>query len=136
LALFYTNKPLVSALIGRGKAFEYILSGIDVDAPTAEKIGWINKAFDTSADLHSFVDSLANRIALFELDAIAAAKRSINDASRPLLDKVIVDGRRFGVLLATPETQTIIQKFLVATNNQTNGTFEFNLGAEVPTLYQ
>ncbi|KAJ7669649.1 ClpP/crotonase-like domain-containing protein [Mycena rosella] len=39
----------LSHLIGRGRTFEYVLSSYDVDAVTAERIGWINTAFATSS---------------------------------------------------------------------------------------
>ncbi|KAJ7655944.1 ClpP/crotonase-like domain-containing protein, partial [Mycena rosella] len=55
----------LAQLMGRGRAFEYTLASLDVDAVTAERIGWINRAFDTSGDLTAYVQALAARIALF-----------------------------------------------------------------------
>ncbi|KAI8648381.1 hypothetical protein NCS56_01522600 [Fusarium sp. Ph1] len=33
-------------LLGRGRALQYLVTGEDVDADTAERIGWINQALD------------------------------------------------------------------------------------------
>ena len=52
------------ALIGRGRALEVILGCADVDAPTAERWGWVNRALP-AAELHAHVDALATRIASF-----------------------------------------------------------------------
>ncbi|KAJ7884764.1 hypothetical protein B0H14DRAFT_2339029 [Mycena olivaceomarginata] len=41
----------LARLIGRGLAFEYVLSSADVDARTAARVGWVNAAFDTSREL-------------------------------------------------------------------------------------
>ncbi|GGV68038.1 hypothetical protein GCM10010277_77040 [Streptomyces longisporoflavus] len=44
-------------LVGRARALEIILSGPLVDAPTAERIGWVNRAVP-AAELDHVVDTL------------------------------------------------------------------------------
>ncbi|KAJ7158166.1 ClpP/crotonase-like domain-containing protein [Mycena filopes] len=123
--------------IGRGRTFEYVLASKDIDALTAEKYGWINRAFATSAELADYVQALAARIALFPAAGIAGTKAGINAASRPPMDVIIQYAQNVvGVLAQTPAAQNFIQKFLTATNNQSNGELELNYGEEVVSLYK
>jgi enoyl-CoA hydratase/carnithine racemase len=66
-------------IIGRNRALEMILSGHDIDAETAERWGYLNRAFDPDA-IGPFVDALANRIATFPSLAVQLAKQSVNYA--------------------------------------------------------
>jgi enoyl-CoA hydratase/carnithine racemase len=66
-------------LVGRARALEIILGGGDVDGPLAEEWGWVNRALP-DAELRAFVDTLAARIASFPPGAIAAAKKSVDNA--------------------------------------------------------
>ncbi|CAK5266543.1 unnamed protein product [Mycena citricolor] len=99
--------------IGRGRAFEYVLSSADIDADTAAQIGWINKAFPTSQALHTYVQNLAQRIALFPRAAIVGAKVGINRVSRPPREVIVKDAQN---------------KFITATNNQSFGEIELDYG--------
>jgi enoyl-CoA hydratase/carnithine racemase len=111
-------------------------SSTDIDALTAEYIGWINRAFDTADALHTYVDALAKRIALFPLAGIAGTKQGINAASRPGLDVIVQDAQDVILRLeARPEVLTFTEKFLAATNNQSIGPVELNYGEEVLKLY-
>src|SRR4051812_13043942 len=66
-------------LVGRARALEIILGGADVDAALAEEWGWVNRAL-RDEELWPFVDALAARIASFPPNAIATAKRSVDNA--------------------------------------------------------
>ena len=68
-------------LVGRARALEVILGCDDVDAATAERWGWVNRALAPD-DLRPFVNELAQRIASFPAGAIAAAKTAVA-AARP-----------------------------------------------------
>ena len=70
------GSPYLTKLVGRGRAMEYLLSANTVDAETAERIGWINKAFPSVAKMTDYVDKLAERIATFPAATIAATKAS------------------------------------------------------------
>ena len=72
----------LSALVGRARALEIVLSGDDFDARTAELYGWINRALPDDR-LDQYVDALARRIATFSDVARAAAKRMINRHTLP-----------------------------------------------------
>ncbi|KAJ7692720.1 ClpP/crotonase-like domain-containing protein, partial [Mycena rosella] len=122
--------------IGRGRTFEYVVSSTDIDAVTADRIGWINRAFDTSRELHSYVQGLAARIALFPAAGIAGTKQGINAASRPPLEVIIQDAQKvIETLGASPAVQAFSKKFLAATHNQTVGPFELNYGEKLVELY-
>ncbi len=54
----------MSELIGRARAFEFLLSGNDIDAKTAEQVGLVNKAFPSLEELDAFVSQLSSRISL------------------------------------------------------------------------
>jgi enoyl-CoA hydratase/carnithine racemase len=69
-------------LIGRNRALEVLLSSEDISADQAEAYGYINRALP-DADLDSFVEALATRIAKFDKWAIAQTKRLVNTSLPP-----------------------------------------------------
>jgi enoyl-CoA hydratase/carnithine racemase len=69
-------------LMGRGRALEVLLSSDDIRGDLAEQLGYVNRCLP-DADLDSFVDALATRIASFDKWAIANTKRLVNAASLP-----------------------------------------------------
>src|SRR6201988_2294168 len=91
-------------LVGRGRALEIVLSANDFDGATAERYGYVNRALP-DAELDSFVDDLARRIASFDRPAIAAAKRLVNEISLPSADRLLDAITSFGNALSRPETQ-------------------------------
>jgi enoyl-CoA hydratase/carnithine racemase len=76
----------LSSRMTRGRALEVILGGELIDATTAERYGWINRALP-AAELDGFVDRLARNIAALPEGVIAAAKKAV-----PLVD--LRDGYR------------------------------------------
>ncbi|WP_099062645.1 enoyl-CoA hydratase/isomerase family protein [Serratia sp. BW106] len=60
----------------RGRALEVVLGAELIDAPTAERYGWINRALP-AAELDGFVDRLARNIAALPEGVIAAAKKAM-----------------------------------------------------------
>jgi len=69
-------------LLGRGRALEVLLGADDIPGDLAERYGYVNRSFP-DADLDTFVDSLANRIASFDKQAISETKRFVDVASLP-----------------------------------------------------
>jgi enoyl-CoA hydratase/carnithine racemase len=69
-------------LIGRNRALEVLMSSEDIRADQAEAYGYINRALP-DAELDSFVDALATRIAQFDKWAIATTKRLVNTSLPP-----------------------------------------------------
>src|SRR5260221_3287728 len=67
-------------LIGRGRALEVLLGADDIPGDLAELYGYVNRALP-DAELDSFVEALAMRIASFDKQAIAKTKRLVDIAS-------------------------------------------------------
>src|SRR5712671_1069505 len=98
-------------LVGRGRALEIILGANDFDGDTAERYGYVNRALP-DAELDSFVDALARRIASFDRGAIAAAKRLINQVSLPSADNLLSALNSFQTALTWPETLQRVEALL------------------------
>ncbi|KAJ7625876.1 ClpP/crotonase-like domain-containing protein, partial [Roridomyces roridus] len=126
----------LSNLIGRGRALEYVLSATDIDAVTAEKFGWINRAFDTSAAMKEYVHTLAKRIALFPPAGINGTKFGVNAVSRPSREVIVQKAMTIvDMLAASPASQAYGARFVKATNNQSIGELELNYGQALLGLY-
>ena len=61
-------------LMGRGRALEVLLGADDIPGELAERYGYVNRSFPDS-ELDAFVDSLANRVASFDKQALSETKR-------------------------------------------------------------
>ena len=109
-------------LVGRGRALEIVLGADDFDGDTAERYGYVNRAFP-DAELDGFVDALARRISSFDRPAIATAKRLINDVSLPSSDSLLEGLTSFLSALTRPETQQRVQA-LFKRGLQENAEFE------------
>jgi enoyl-CoA hydratase/carnithine racemase len=59
-----------------------LLGADDMPGDLAERYGYVNRSFP-DADLDTFVDSLANRIASFDKQALSETKRFADVASLP-----------------------------------------------------
>jgi enoyl-CoA hydratase/carnithine racemase len=98
-------------LVGRGRALEIVLGANDFDGDTAERYGYVNRALP-DAELDSFVDALARRIASFDRRAIAAGKSLVNEVSLPSADRLLDALTSFQTALTWPETQRRVQALL------------------------
>ncbi len=113
------------ALAGRARALEIILGAGDHDADDAERMGWINRSLP-AAELHPFVTRLAERIASFPAQAIAAAKAAIDAAAPSPVDGLLEEHRLLRRALATPEATAAIERFLAAGGQTREG--ELDIG--------
>lgn len=66
----------VTGRVGRHRALEIVLGADLLDAETAERYGWVNRALPL-AELDAFVDRLARHVADLPDGVIAATKRAI-----------------------------------------------------------
>ena len=98
-------------LLGRGRALEVILGGDDLDAETAERWGYLNRALNAD-EIDAYVDRLARRIGSFAQPAVRLAKESVNAADRPLLEGLAEEALLFDQLLRTPQAKRNMQRFL------------------------
>ena len=109
-----TGTQRIPRLVGRGRAMEIVLGGVDIDAETADRWGWLNRALPAD-ELTPFVDELAARIAGFPATAVSAAKRSVLNAEQlPLIDGLSEEQYLFQRLIRTPEARQRMQAFLDA----------------------
>jgi enoyl-CoA hydratase/carnithine racemase len=91
-------------LAGRSRALEFVLSADDFDADIAERYGWVNRTLD-DADLGSFVDTLARRLASFDRKTLAAAKTQINRFGTPTASELQSSNDMIFPMLAWPDAQ-------------------------------
>jgi enoyl-CoA hydratase/carnithine racemase len=106
-----TGTQRLPRLVGRGRALELILGCDEIDADTAERWGWLNRAL-APEELRPFVDRLARRIARFPAPAIAAAKRAVLAAEPDWTEGLLDESFAFQQLLRTPEAQRGMRRFL------------------------
>src|SRR5215207_4522233 len=98
-------------LVGRGRALEILLTGNDIDGPTAERYGYVNRALP-DAELDGFVDAMAHRIARFDKQAIAAIKTLVDASSLPTNEQLAVEWDGFIGSVKRPAAQQRIQRLL------------------------
>lgn len=72
----------LAGLMGRGRALEVVLGAEDFPGLIAERYGYVNRALP-DAELDAFVDRFARRLAGFDKQAIASAKRLVDAVSLP-----------------------------------------------------
>jgi enoyl-CoA hydratase/carnithine racemase len=99
-------------LVGRGRAAEIMLGGIDVDAHTAADWGWLNRALPAD-DLAPYVDQLAARIVSFPPGAVAEAKASLLAAGPDPAPGLLQEEWRLQRLLRTDAARGRMRAFLV-----------------------
>ena len=98
-------------LVGRGRALEMILGCEDVDAATAERWGYLNRALPPD-ELDAFVDRLARRIASFPPGAVARAKASVLNAEPDPTDALLEEAYLLQDALRHPESAAAMRRFL------------------------
>ena len=119
-------------LVGRSRALEIVLSADDFDADVAERYGWVNRALD-DADLDSFVDALAQRLASFDREVLAAAKAQINRFGTPTATELQSSNDMIFPMLAGPSAQARRPK-LRGIGYGVPSDFELNFGSYLPRL--
>lgn len=106
-----TGTQRMPRLIGRNRAIEIILGGIDMDADTAENWGYLNRAFEPGK-IGPYVEWLAQRIASFPVEAVRLTKQAINSADKPLAEGLRDESYLFQQLVRTASGQRNMRKFL------------------------
>jgi enoyl-CoA hydratase/carnithine racemase len=98
-------------LVGRGRALEVLLTGNDIDGPTAERYGYVNRALP-DAELDAFVDTMARRISRFDKQAIADIKRIVDDSSLPSNEQIGAEWAGFIQSVQRPAAQQRIKELM------------------------
>ena len=106
-----TGTQNLPRLVGRARAMEIILGGIDVDAETAERWGWLNRALPANA-IDAHVGALARRIASFPADAVRLAKQSVDSATLPMAEGCQQEADLFQTLLFSDPARHAMRRFL------------------------
>jgi enoyl-CoA hydratase/carnithine racemase len=68
------GSTLLPLKAGNGRALEVMLTGRDFSGAEAERYNFINRSFETSAELNAYVADTVKRIAATDISAIAAVK--------------------------------------------------------------
>jgi len=110
-------------LIGRSRSLEAVLGCDDIDATTAERWGWINRALPDD-ELWPFVDRLARRIASFPVHAVRAAKEAVLRAERDVTSDLLAEGAAFSATLAEPSARAAMEAFLAGGGQTVDGEAE------------
>ena len=106
-----TGTQRMPRLIGRHRALEVILGGIDLDAATAERWGYLNRALP-AGEIGVYVDALARRIASFPAEAVRLAKRSVDASDLPLADGLVEESYLFQQSIRTDGARRNMARFL------------------------
>ncbi len=98
-------------LIGRSRALEVVLGCDDIDARTAERWGWVNRALP-DGELWPFVDRMAKRIAAFPPHAVREAKAAVLRAEKEVEQDLLAEGAAFNRTLGDPAARVAMQRFM------------------------
>lgn len=113
-------------LVGRGRAIEVLIGSDDIDGELAERYGYVNRTLP-DAELDSFVDVLAKRIASFDREAISETKRLIDGVSLPADSEMQPQWDAFINSVTKPAAQSRL-KVLLSKGLHTPGDVEEHLG--------
>jgi enoyl-CoA hydratase/carnithine racemase len=119
-------------LIGRSRAIEIVLGADDLDAGTAERYGWINRAVP-DAELEDFVAGFVRRVLSFDGQALSTAKQILNQTFMPDDDQLASTQATFGATLGRPQVAELMAKARQL-GLGTRGPFELDMGRRVADL--
>ena len=119
-------------IVGRSRALEIVLSGDDFDADIAERYGWVNRTLDDE-DLDSFVDSLVQRLASFDREALGGVKAQVNRFGTPTATELQSSNDMFFSALRWPGQRTRRAK-VRSMGYGVRSDFELNFGRYLPAL--
>ena len=123
----------IPRLVGIGRAMEVVLGADDVDAETAERWGFLNRAMSGDS-LSAYVDAVATRIASFPPAAVREAKRALNASVERSLDEGLkYESYLFQVLLRDADAQPSMRQYLDA-GGQTRDV-ELRIGSVMGELF-
>ena len=127
-----TGTQRLPRLVGRGRAMELVLGGVDLDAATAERWGWLNRAFATVAELDAYVDDLARRIASYPPQAVVNGKAAVLAAEGDPTPGLLEEAYLFEQLVTRPDAKAAKQRFLDAGGQTRDGELRVGeLNAEI-----
>jgi enoyl-CoA hydratase/carnithine racemase len=119
-------------LLGRGRALDVILSGRDVGAEEAVRIGWLD-ALHPREVLGDVVRELAARIATMPPASVAAVKRVVDRSLVSFADGLVAETDAFGALTSGGLHIVRMERFVDA-GGQTRGAETSDFGALVDAM--
>jgi enoyl-CoA hydratase/carnithine racemase len=121
-------------LVGRGRALEILLGGDDIPARLAAEYGYVNRLIP-DAEIDSFTDGFARRIAAFDKVAVSGIKKLVDVATLPSDDEFVPGIEAFFATSARPESMAFGQ-VLLKEGLQQPDSIEVNLGTAIGKLRQ
>jgi enoyl-CoA hydratase/carnithine racemase len=117
----------LSALVGRSRTLEIVLSADDFNADIGERYGFVNRALP-DAELDAYVDTLAVRMSGFEKRALETGKKMVNGrAGLPSEGDLWTSNHILQGVDLWPEAQNAFPKLMAAGFGKV-GDFELNMG--------
>jgi enoyl-CoA hydratase/carnithine racemase len=121
-------------LVGRGRALEILLGGDDIPAHLAAEYGYVNRVIP-DAEIESFTDAFASRIAAFDPVAVAGVKKLVDVATLPDDAEFVPGLEAFFATSGRPQNLPFVKLLLQNGLQQPDG-IETGLGAEIGKLRQ
>jgi enoyl-CoA hydratase/carnithine racemase len=100
-------------MLGRSRALDVILSGRDVHAEEALRIGWLD-ALIPPADIEAHTMGFAARIASMPASSVAAAKAVVDTSLTPITAALVAETDAYGRLTADGVHEEPMRRFLEA----------------------
>jgi enoyl-CoA hydratase/carnithine racemase len=117
----------LSALVGRSRTLEIVLSADDFNADIGERYGFVNRALP-DVELDAYVDALAIRMSGFEKRALETGKKMVNGrAGVPSEGDLWTSNHILQGVDLWPEAQKAFPKLMAAGFGKV-GDFELNMG--------
>ncbi len=117
----YGGTQRMAALVGKGRAMEYILSGRQIKMDEAHKSGLVNHVYETKAYALEKSHKLLNKIVANGTLALSYAIKAVN-ASAPNKHGLEEEARLFGALCATNDFKEGTSAFLEKRKPEFTGT--------------
>jgi enoyl-CoA hydratase/carnithine racemase len=121
-------------LVGRGRALEILLGGDDIPASLAAEYGYVNRVIP-DAEIESFTDAFARRIAAFDTVAVAGIKKLVDVATLPDQEEFAAGLKAFFATAGRTENRPFAQLLLQNGLQQADG-IETDLGTAIGVLRQ
>jgi enoyl-CoA hydratase/carnithine racemase len=121
----------LARLVGRARALEIVLGCEDIDAETAQAIGYVNRVFSDD-DLLPHAHAWAERVAAMPPEAVRMAKQAVDAALPPWEPGLLEETDLFSGSAAHPEARKRMEEFL-ANGGQTREV-EIRLGRLLGSL--
>ena len=100
----------LARLVGRARALEHVVTGLDITGEEAAANGWANALFP-DGDLHDRVRDLAQHVAAQPAEAVRQAKRAVDAAFWDPLPGWIAEVKGFYATLREPDVRERLTRF-------------------------